>query len=300
MSTPSSAAELGDWREIADGVHLLLAEPASVNLALVVGSDAAVVVDAGSSPAQGRALRAAVATVTDRPLAAVVATHWHFDHAFGLAGFGGVQTVAHESVRGRLASAEAAEEAARLGFSAAELAAPTRELALAAAFDLGGGRRVEVAHLGRGHTDGDLLVVVPDADLVFAGDLIESAGPPSYGPDSFPHEWAATLDGLIGLMTSTTRAVPGHGEPVDREFVFGQRGRIAAVSGEITRLAGLGVSIEDAESRGDWALPFSSVRPGLAAGYAQARSPVRSSPAPPFRSPEPLPNARSCQVLSRL
>lgn len=276
VSTPSSAAELGDWREIADGVHRLVAEPASVNLSLVVGSDAAVVVDAGSSPAQGRALRAAVASLTDRPLAAVVATHWHFDHAFGLAGFDGVQTVAHESVRTRLASAEAAEEAIRLGFSAAELVAPTRELALAAAFDLGGGRRVEVAHLGRGHTDGDLLVVVPDADLVFAGDLIESAGPPSYGPDSFAHEWAATLDGLIGLMTSTTRAVPGHGEPVDREFVFGQRGRIAAVSGEITRLAGLGVSVEEAESRGDWALPFPSVRPGLAAGYSQARA--RSGP----------------------
>ena len=271
MTTPPSAAELGDWREIADGVHLLVAEPASVNLSLVVGSDKAVVVDAGSSPAQGRALRAAVGAVTDRELRAVVATHWHFDHAFGLAGFDGVQTVAHESVRSRLASEDAAEGAARLGFSAAELALPTRELALAAAFDLGGGRRVEVAHLGRGHTDGDLLVVVPDADLVFAGDLIESAGPPSYGPDSFPHEWAATLDGLIGLMTSTTRAVPGHGEPVDREFVFGQRGRIAAVSGEITRLAGLGVPVEEAESRGDWALPFSSVRPGLAAGYSQAR-----------------------------
>ncbi len=272
MSTPSSAARLGDWREIAEGVHLLVADPASVNLALVVGSDAALLVDAGSSPAQGRALRIAARVVTDRPLAAVVATHWHFDHAFGLGGFDGVPTVAHESVRARLASADAAEEAARLGFSAAELVPPTRELALAAAFDLGGGRRVEVAHLGRGHTEGDLLVVVPDADLVLAGDLIESAAPPSYGPDSWPHEWAATLDGLIGLMTSKTRAVPGHGEPVDREFVFGQRGRIAAVSGEITRLAGLGVSLAEAESRGDWALPFSHVRPGLAAGYAQARS----------------------------
>ncbi len=250
---------------------MLVAEPAGVNLALVEGSDAAVLVDAGSSPAQGRELRAVVSQVSRRPLAAVVATHWHYDHAFGLAGFAGTETVAHESVRARLASPEAAAEADRLGFRAAELAAPTRDLALAVAYDLGGGRRVEVAHLGRGHTDGDLVVVVPDADLVFAGDLIESAGPPSYGPDSWAHEWPATLDGLIGLMTARTRAVPGHGDPVEREFVFAQRGRIAAVSAELSRLAGLGVRVEDAEGRADWALPFAAIRPGFEAAAGQFR-----------------------------
>ena len=98
---------------------------------------------------------------------------------------------------------------------------------MATAFDLGG-RRVEIAHLGRGHTDGDLVVVVPDADVVFAGDLIESAGPPSFGPDSIGDEWAGTLDGLVGLMTERTVAVPGHGDPVDRQFVFTQRGEVAA------------------------------------------------------------------------
>jgi len=76
--------------------------------------------------------------------------------------------------------------------------------------------------------DGDLVVVVPDADVLFTGDLLESAGPPSFGTDSVPDEWPATLDAVIGLMTATTLAIPGHGEPVDREFVFEQRGWIAA------------------------------------------------------------------------
>ena len=101
------------------------------------------------------------------------------------------------------------------------------------AIDLGG-RRVEIAHLGRGHTGGDLIVVVADAQVVFAGDLIESAGPPQFGPDSYGAEWAATLDGLIGVMTDATIAVPGHGDPVDREFVFEQRGRIAATAAGMT------------------------------------------------------------------
>ena len=143
---------------------------------------------------------------------------------------------------------------------------------MATAIDLGSGVRVEAVHLGRGHTDGDLVVVVPGSDLVFAGDLVESSGPPSYGPDSYAHEWPATLDGLIGLTTDTTVVLPGHGGPLDREAIFEQRGRVAAVSGEISRLAGLAVPVEEAEARGTWALPFAAVRNGLETALSQARA----------------------------
>ena len=218
---------LGPWQELVPGIYRAVAQPESVNLGLVVGTESSLLVDTGSSPAQGRTIRDSVAMVTDRPLVVVALTHWHFDHAFGLAAFADVVTVAHESVPGRLRSPEAAAEAGRLGIAAEALGRPSRELVVATAFDLGS-RRVEVAHLGRGHTDGDLVVVVPDADVVFAGDLIESAGPPSFGQDAVSDEWAGTLDGLVGLMTERTVAVPGHGDPVNREFVFSQRGEVAA------------------------------------------------------------------------
>jgi glyoxylase-like metal-dependent hydrolase (beta-lactamase superfamily II) len=236
MTDPPSAGEvattpaLGPWHEVRSGVYVAVAEPESVNLGVIVGSQRTLLVDTGSSPLQGRALRASLAAVTDRPLAAVVVTHWHYDHAFGLAAFADVPRIAHESLRGRLLSAEAAAEALRLGVDP-EVGQPDVEIAVATALELGD-RRVEIAHLGRGHTDGDLVIVVPDADLLFAGDLIESAGPPSFGPDSIPEEWPGTLDAVIGLMKATTLAVPGHGEPVDREFVFEQRGRIAAQAAE--------------------------------------------------------------------
>jgi glyoxylase-like metal-dependent hydrolase (beta-lactamase superfamily II) len=212
-------------------VYIAVAEPESVNLGLIVGSRRALLVDSGSTPEQGRVVRASLAAVTGMPLTAVVVTHWHYDHAFGLAAFADVSRIAHESVHLRLLSAESAADAARLGVDPQELIQPNVEIAVATAFDLGD-RRVEIAHLGRGHTDGDLVVVVPDADVLFAGDLLESAGPPSFGPDSAPDEWPATLDAVIGLMTATTLAVPGHGEPVGREFVFEQRGRIAAQAAE--------------------------------------------------------------------
>jgi glyoxylase-like metal-dependent hydrolase (beta-lactamase superfamily II) len=233
MTEPRPAAESatgstpGPWREVRSDVYVAVAEPESVNLGLIVGSTRALLVDTGSTPVQGRAIRASLAAVTDKPLAAVVLTHWHYDHAFGLAAYSDIPRIAHESVHVRLASAESAAEAQRLGVEPEELGRPNVRIAVATAVDLGE-RRVEIAHLGSGHTDGDLVVVVTDADLLFVGDLIESSGPPSFGPDSVPGEWPATVDAVIGLMTADTLAVPGHGAPVGREFVFEQRGRIAA------------------------------------------------------------------------
>lgn len=256
--------ELSGWREVAAGIYVCVGEPATVTLGLVVGSEGALIVDTGSSPAQGRALRESVASVTSVPVVAAVATHWHHDHLFGLAAFTDLVTVGHESLVDRLAEVRTAADAPAF---AAGLTDPSRAIAVAMALDLGG-RRVEVAHLGRGHTDGDLVVVVPDADVLFAGDLIESAGPPWYGDDSVPHEWASTLDGVIGLMTARSVAIPGHGPEVDREFVFNARGEIAAVSGEIRHLVETGVAEADAYAAGSWRFPSANLAAGIARGYA--------------------------------
>ncbi|MBA8795842.1 glyoxylase-like metal-dependent hydrolase (beta-lactamase superfamily II) [Friedmanniella endophytica] len=251
---------LGEPAEIAPGVFTVVAEPAGVTLGIVAGTEAALVIDTGSAPAQGRELRVLAERLTGLPVRAAVATHAHFDHAFGLAAFADVATYGHESLLETVPGSEAAGPAgAEFGFDPDELVGPNHPLVVAAVVELGE-RRVEIVHLGRGHTAGDLLVVVPprapgDPDLVFAGDLIESAGPPWYGPDSVADEWPATLDGLIGLMTEDTRAVPGHGPAVDRAFVFTQRGQVAAVAGELARIAAEGTGRTDALDPSRWPFP---------------------------------------------
>jgi glyoxylase-like metal-dependent hydrolase (beta-lactamase superfamily II) len=92
-----------------------------------------------------------------------------------------------------------------------------------------GGRVVVLRHLGRGHTAGDLVVQVPDADLLLAGDLVEQSGPPAFG-DSFPLEWPETVAGLLHLAGPGTIVVPGHGRPVDREFVAAQHRDLATLA----------------------------------------------------------------------
>jgi glyoxylase-like metal-dependent hydrolase (beta-lactamase superfamily II) len=258
------------WRELAPGVHVAVVEPETVTIGLVVGRDAALVVDTGSTPHDGRVIRESAAARSAVPLYGAVVTHWHYDHAFGLAAFADLTTIGHESVADRLASTQAVRAAHDVAVTG-ELAPPSQPIAVARSIDLGG-RRVEIAHLGRGHTDGDLVVVVPDADVVFTGDLVESSGPPWYGDDSFPLEWAGTLDGLVGLMTERTRAVPGHGPEVGREAVFEARGQVAAVATELTRLAHSGVLEQDALTAGTWAFPAANIAGGVSAGYAQLRA----------------------------
>jgi glyoxylase-like metal-dependent hydrolase (beta-lactamase superfamily II) len=99
----------------------------------------------------------------------------------------------------------------------------------------GGGRPVELRWCGRGHTDNDLVVVVPDAGVVFAGDLVEEGAPPSFGEDAFPLEWPATLDRLLALAPPVV--VPGHGDVVGHAFVRGQRDELAAMADLCRRVA---------------------------------------------------------------
>jgi glyoxylase-like metal-dependent hydrolase (beta-lactamase superfamily II) len=266
---------VGPWQEVAAGVHRLVAQPASVNIGLVIGSEAALLVDTGSSPAQGAQIRDAVAELTDKPLATVVITHDHFDHAFGLGGFAGLRTVGHESLAETLRSADAARGAQDLGFDPEQLALPGELIGVADAVELGAGRVAEIAHLGSGHSRGDLIVSIadPGADyfpgVVFAGDLIESAGPPYFGPDSSVDEWSWTLDRLYNLARPGVIVVPGHGDPVDRDFVRDQRDAVDAVRVEFERLMAEGVPEKEALDRGNWPFPPQHIAGVVGAAYAE-------------------------------
>ncbi|HEV2763901.1 MAG TPA: MBL fold metallo-hydrolase [Pyrinomonadaceae bacterium] len=77
-----------------------------------------------------------------------------------------------------------------------------------------GGRTIEIRHLGRGHTAGDLVVHLPAEGIVVAGDLVVWPVPYVGAEQSHVGEWAATLDKLLALRPNVI--VPGHG-PVMRE-----------------------------------------------------------------------------------
>jgi glyoxylase-like metal-dependent hydrolase (beta-lactamase superfamily II) len=226
--------------EVAPGVHVLRYPVLDVNVSLVLGSTVALVVDTLSTPTQAEELVAAIRAVTDLPLA-VVNTHVHFDHCFGnevlARSVPGLAIWAHESTvealrdhapRVRRAAYDEAQvlvPAIAEQVAATELRAPDRTVHESTSLDLGG-RAVDVRHLGRGHTDGDLVVVVPDASVVIAGDLVEVGAPPAFA-DSYPLEWPGTLTALLHLLGPDSVVVPGHGAVVDASFVRDQRTELA-------------------------------------------------------------------------
>jgi glyoxylase-like metal-dependent hydrolase (beta-lactamase superfamily II) len=233
------------FTELADRVYLLRYPVLDVNATLVLGDRAALLVDTLSTPAQAAELVEAIGAVTSYPLT-IVNTHHHFDHCFGNAvlaaagadaGAGGgmavwAHEVAAEHLRERGARWQRAwyeqwlptEPDLAKGLAEAAILPPNRTVHTEATLDVGG-RPVRLRHFGRGHTDGDLVVLVPDVDVVLAGDLVEESGPPDFG-DAYPLEWPETLAALTQQLTPATVVVPGHGAPVDRAFVDAQHARL--------------------------------------------------------------------------
>ena len=112
---------------------------------------------------------------------------------------------------------------------------------------------------------------VPDADVVLAGDLVEEStdrdAVPGFGDDCYPMEWPLTLDVVLGLTTSSSVIVPGHGTPVDREFMEDQRNAIGVVAETIRDLATRGVPVGQALDVGSWPYPKEHLAAAVRRGY---------------------------------
>lgn len=229
MSEPS-VEQSHPWQQLGDGVWMLRTDPFGVNVGLVVGTERALVIDTGAGPEQAGRILDAVRQVTGLPLS-VVNTHSHFDHVFGNAYFAahGVEDFwatdrCADAVResGEEQRVEVARTEPAMAENSGEHTGmhPANRLVSGSPVDLDlGGISVTLFHLGPGHTDNDLLVGA--GNVLFTGDLVEEGADPGF-EDSFPPEWIRTLGKIGALDDLYDLFVPGHGAPVDVEFVLTQ------------------------------------------------------------------------------
>lgn len=218
------------WREVGADVYVRRYPFLDQTIGAVVGRERVLLVDTRSTLVQARQLLGDLQQLTRLPWV-VVNTHAHFDHAFGNAAFRPCEIWAHEGCAEALRKHGPAQRENVVRWvpdltaelNGTPIDPPDRTLDTATDLDLGG-RIVELRHLGRGHTDHDVVVRVPDAGTLFAGDLVEHGAPPGF-EDSFPLDWPATLGMLLDLADGVV--VPGHGEPIHREFVEGQLAEVA-------------------------------------------------------------------------
>ena len=252
--------------ELAPGVWAAISVPGSHaggNTGFVVGSDAVAVIDTFQTQEAAAALLAAIRKTTPQPVRYVIDTHYHLDHVAGnqLFAQAGATVMAQENVR-------AWERSENLKFfgdkitpeqkqMVESLGLPTLVYRDGVRLDLGG-RRLLVRVMP-GHTGGDSVVIVPEASVVFTGDLF----------------WDHTLPNLIDADTSQQIAsddaflkdypdavfVPGHGEVGHAPDVRAFRDYLAALRQAVAdaRRAGKsGQALTDAvlpglqQKYGDW------------------------------------------------
>jgi glyoxylase-like metal-dependent hydrolase (beta-lactamase superfamily II) len=242
---------MSNWTELGDRCWVRRYREWDLNIGVVAGTDGVLVVDTRASAAQAEELLAEIRELTAAPVRWVVNTH------------------------GPDPSYPEIPVEVLAGVAGTPLVEVDRTFALARVIDLGD-RRVELLHLGNGHTDGDVVAVVPDVDVVFAGDLIEESAPPSYGDDSYPLEWPETIDRLAGMLSATTKVVPGHGAVVDANFVRDQGGDLGTVANTISGLHHNGTPLEAALAHTDgWPYPVATVEQAVRRGYEQLGIPRR-------------------------
>ncbi|WP_432094584.1 MBL fold metallo-hydrolase [Streptomyces sp. bgisy100] len=200
-------------REIADGVHAYLQPDGGWclnNAGILLGRDGAVVVDTAATEARARTLRQTVSALSPRPVTLVVNTHSHGDHTFGNHLFAEEATV----VAQERAAAEMAEHGLALQglwpgveWGRIELSLPRVTFRDRMTLPVSG-FRVELLHLGPGHTAGDAVVWLPDQRVLFTGDLVFSGATPFVLMGSLTGS-LRVLDRLRAL--EPLHVVPGHG-----------------------------------------------------------------------------------------
>ena len=223
------------WEPLARGVYRCRLPFLDVTVGLVTGGGQALLIDCGTTLPEAARIAEDVAELTGSAVSRLVLTHHHFDHILGCGGFGGVPTHAAPPVAAALGVRlpEVCAEAVGYGADPAEVDRAAEAVRIPdhlgwhADIDLGG-RMVHVEHPGPGHTDHDLVVVVPPADpsqpvVVFCGDLVEESAEPAIGPDSHLAAWPSALDRILELGGEDAVYVPGHGAVVDAEFLRAQR-----------------------------------------------------------------------------
>ncbi len=235
---PAAQKPLFTLHEVGKGIWAAISpdrSKAGANAGFVIGDNGVAVIDSFQNVAAAKELLAAIRRRTNLPIRFLVNTHYHLDHMTGNGVFAdaGAVIVANRNVR-------AWARTDNLKFfgphpTAAErewvksLVLPSVTYRSGIALYLGK-RELIVRHLP-GHTGSDSIIAVPDANVVFTGDLLWGHHLPNL-IDASTDKWIETLD-TLGRDYPTATFVPGHGRISHRAGLLAFRGYLVALRRDI-------------------------------------------------------------------
>ena len=259
------------FSELAEGVYRRQYEFLRLNIGVIVGEEAVLVIDSRESHVAARELATDIRTLTHKPVRWVVNTHAHWDHSFGNAVFPKASIWGHRNSRSRLIDDPDAGRADARKWMPEErygeiddvrIVPPSETFEALASIDIGTGS-VELSHHGRGHTDNDIVLHV--SDVTFMGDLVEEGGAPFMG-DGYLLDWPATLRALE--PTAGRHIVPGHGGVGDHGWLVQQRHDMEVMAERLRDVLYEGRSVDEVARSGPFA--EADMRQALDRGIAWA------------------------------
>ena len=198
------------------------------NTGVIIGDESVMIVDAQATPRLAQKVIEHVRSVTDKPIKHVVLSHYHAVRVLGASAYAASEIIMSEAARAMVAERGQEDwdsEFARFPrlFEGHEsipgLTWPTQTFSGRMSLYLGK-RRVDLMGLGRAHTAGDIVAHVPDANVMFTGDIVEYKSA-CYCGDGHFHDWPATLEAI--RCFNPDAIAPGRGDALVGS-AEGQRG----------------------------------------------------------------------------
>ena len=210
--------------KVLDGIYTYVGgEGVDSNSTAIVTREGVVVIDTRVSPIEANKLLAAIRERTDQPVRYVINTHYHGDHTFGNQVFSNTAVImAHKNVRASLGDENGKKHLDFFktrnlpGLDDVKITLPNivyeDKLELVT-----GGTRLRLIHIGRGHTDGDTAVFLPERRTLIAGDLISNKVIP-YMADAYVDDWIVFLSELEKFDAEII--IGGHGDVGDKPMLI--------------------------------------------------------------------------------
>jgi len=212
--------------EVGEGLWAFTAE-GDPNSGVIIGDDSVMIVEAQATPRLANKVIEKVREVTDKPISHLVLTHYHAVRVLGASAYGANQIIMSDAARGMVAERGQEDWDRDSEFqrfprlfegheSIPGLTWPTISFTGSMTVHLGN-RRVDLMQLGRAHTAGDIVIHVPDQNVMFTGDIVEYHSA-CYCGDGFFNEWSDTLDQIKWFDVDAI--APGRGDAlVGKEMV---------------------------------------------------------------------------------